>query len=150
MRKPMRGFTLVELLVVVVVLSIVITVALPAFTGMVERNRLVNAVNLLTMELQAARTRAVQHGKEVTITPVNQSWTNGWAIEVDDFDEASSQGYGIDGVTINGPKAVVFEPSGTSLASAAFILRAGNGETRAICLTRMGRSEIVAEAEDCQ
>ena len=148
--KRIQGFTLVELIVVLVVLAVVITVALPAFTAMTERNRLVNSINLLTMELQSARAQAVRHGKSVTITPIDNDWSNGWDIEITDFPDASSMGYPIERVTIEGPDFVVFEASGTSLASTAFTLQSGNSETRTICLTRMGRSEIVPAEEDCQ
>lgn len=53
------GFTLVELLVVVALLAVLATVALPALGWLAERNRAVALADLLQSHLVHARTRSV-------------------------------------------------------------------------------------------
>ena len=55
-----KGFTLIELLVAIFVLSIVLTMGVPAFTQFVQNNRMVSGVNDLISTLHAARVEAVK------------------------------------------------------------------------------------------
>ena len=55
-----KGFTLIELLVAIFVLSIVLTMGVPAFTQFVQNNRMVSGVNDLISTLHAARIEAVK------------------------------------------------------------------------------------------
>lgn len=51
-RRP-RGFTLIELMVVVVVAGILASIAYPAYTSMIQRSRRADAMALLTAVVQA-------------------------------------------------------------------------------------------------
>lgn len=55
-----RGFTLVELLVVVAVLAVILTLAAPSFRSMIEMQRLRSITSQLVTDLQFARNEAVQ------------------------------------------------------------------------------------------
>jgi len=55
-----RGFTLVELLVVVAVVTVILTLAAPSFRGMIEMQRLRSITAQLVTDLQFARNEAVQ------------------------------------------------------------------------------------------
>ena len=66
----LKGFTLIELLVAIVVLSIVLTLGVPAFTQFVQTNRMAAGVNDLVATMHAARTEAV---KRKTLAGANAS-----------------------------------------------------------------------------
>lgn len=56
-----RGFTVIELMVVVVVLAILATLAGPSFVDMMDRRRLVNQAEAITELVQLARLEALKH-----------------------------------------------------------------------------------------
>jgi len=63
----MRGFTLVELLVVMTIAAILIAAAVPSFQWMIARNRIADASNLLLANLQYARLEATRRGNQVSV-----------------------------------------------------------------------------------
>ncbi len=61
MRKgPAKGFTLIELMVTIMVVGIVLSVGVPAFTEFIATNRVAASVNDLLSSLHLARSEAVK------------------------------------------------------------------------------------------
>ena len=58
--RAVRGFTLVELAITVVVLSVLMAIAAPLFTGMSNGNRLTSNANEIVAAMQIARSEAVR------------------------------------------------------------------------------------------
>jgi len=91
-----RGFTLVELLVVLAVGAILLAIAIPGYANFMNYNRLVAVTNGLVSSLQLARSEAIKRGTRVTVckssTPMepvpvcdeDASWQQGWLVFVDD------------------------------------------------------------------
>lgn len=79
---PTRGFTLVELLVTVVVLVLLVTMALPAFSHLMRETRTHNRAQELYQAAQLARTSAITHNQRVTLGAAGQ-WSDGWQVFVD-------------------------------------------------------------------
>ncbi len=61
------GFTLIELMITVIVLSIVVTIAVPSFISLLQSNQLTGQVNQLVGALNAARTEAIKMNQHVVL-----------------------------------------------------------------------------------
>lgn len=66
-RSAQRGFTLVELMVTVTVMGILLTIAAPNFSDMLNTNRVQSQIRELYSQLSYARSEAVSRGRMVTI-----------------------------------------------------------------------------------
>jgi type IV fimbrial biogenesis protein FimT len=86
-----RGFTLVELMVVLALLAILAMMAVPSFNSTVSSVRLSGAANDLMASIQQARATAMRFGQRVTIcattngTTCSQAntWSQGWITFLD-------------------------------------------------------------------
>ena len=75
------GFTLVEMMVVVSIMAILASVAIPSFQSMIRNQRVKSASFELFSSLMVARSEAIKRNADVTITPVSAgSWQDGWQI----------------------------------------------------------------------
>lgn len=70
MRKP-RGFTLLELMVVLIVAAIILTLAVPNFRTLMMNSRLSNAVSNLSGALNYARNTALSQNAPIGMCPVS-------------------------------------------------------------------------------
>ncbi|HET7306540.1 MAG TPA: GspH/FimT family pseudopilin [Gammaproteobacteria bacterium] len=84
-----RGFTLIELIIVIAVLAILVTTAVPGFNRFVAHERRVSTVMSLVHALNLARSRAVLSGNYVAVCPSVDSrtcaadgsqWNTGWLV----------------------------------------------------------------------
>lgn len=90
-----RGFTLVELLVVLAVGSILLAIAVPGYGFLTSTSRLATVTNDLMTALQLARSEAVKRGMRVTVCKTGDAgavpsacdatanWHEGWLVFVD-------------------------------------------------------------------
>ena len=93
-RKPEahKGFTLVELMVVVAIMAILLALAAPSFTPLIERWRVRDAAETLTSSLYFARSEAIKRGGQIAIHKLpnntngctsatgNRDWDCGWIV----------------------------------------------------------------------
>ncbi len=83
----LKGFTLVELLVVVVVAGIGFSLAVPSYQGMLARNRLATQTNDVLLAVNLARSEANRIGGIVSIQAVDPTnpgdeFGEGWCVVV--------------------------------------------------------------------
>ena len=85
-----RGFTLVEMLMVLTVAVVLLTLGAPAFIDTVRNNRLVTTMNALSGTLASARAEAVAQRRVVTVCGSSDGlecdgeWTQGWISFLDE------------------------------------------------------------------
>ncbi len=72
MEERKAGFTLVELLVVVLLVGVLASLAAPSLGGMVARAQTTGALNRLTTDLAYARMLAVRGGRQVQVLFVDE------------------------------------------------------------------------------
>jgi type IV fimbrial biogenesis protein FimT len=83
-----RGFTLVELLVVVAIVAILLSIGVPSYRYITNSYRMSSEVNGLLGDLMYARSEAIKEGQFVTVCVTvngktcsgNTSWDRGWLI----------------------------------------------------------------------
>lgn len=66
-----RGFTLVEMMITLAIAAISITLAVPGFQSMIERNRVAASINNFVSHLHHARAEAIKIGEWVMLCPSN-------------------------------------------------------------------------------
>jgi type IV fimbrial biogenesis protein FimT len=67
-RGRQLGFTIIELMTVLVIAGVLLVLALPAFNDMLERRRLEGQANELVTDLAYAKSEAVQRNQNVRVT----------------------------------------------------------------------------------
>jgi len=81
------GFTLVEMMVVLVLMAVMAGLALPGFRGLVERYRIERLATALVASMSHARSEAIRRGRTVRIQPGAQcsgtDWSCGWETVVE-------------------------------------------------------------------
>ncbi|MFV3306624.1 GspH/FimT family pseudopilin [Pseudomonas sp. NY15181] len=112
-----QGFTLVELLMSLVVLSILLAIGIPSFKSIIADQRVRAATTDLQSALILARVEAIKRGVVVTLRPASgQEWAQGWLIQNpatgNDSNPLAKYSLG-DGVNIDSAASqVAFRPSG--------------------------------------
>ncbi|SDB99814.1 pilus assembly FimT family protein [Acinetobacter boissieri] len=71
--KLIRGFTLIELMVTIVIMAIIATMAVPSFSNMIKRQRLDRDTQNLIRQFSQARSQAVILRRDVTVNLNSQT-----------------------------------------------------------------------------
>jgi type IV fimbrial biogenesis protein FimT len=100
-----RGFTLLELMLVIVIVAILIMFAVPSFQWMIQKVTISSNVNTFLSDMRYARSEAIRHGGGVVLCrsdapeaaapacgsgfgPGGNGWVSGWII----FQDLSNDG----------------------------------------------------------
>lgn len=75
-----RGFTMIEMMVVVAVLAILATLAAPSLRDMVIATQLRTAASDLFQAVILARSEAIKRATNVNVVPVSGNWSQGWSV----------------------------------------------------------------------
>ncbi len=160
MVRQARGFSLLELMVVVAILGILMAVAVPAFTEWIAGQRVRDSAADLHTSLMRAKSEAVSRGLPITVARVDDSWAKGWTIANPEFVGTFIEEHGpVSNATIsvirNGAplSSVTFSNNGR-LSGTAITIRleaAGTKTTRCITVDIAGRPKTrpINAAEAC-
>lgn len=84
-----RGFSLIELMVVVAITAILLTIGLPSFQGSLRSNRVATTTNELMSSFALARSEAIRSPGGAAIcatedgTTCGGTWNDGWMVWID-------------------------------------------------------------------
>ncbi|RYF84263.1 MAG: type II secretion system protein GspH [Comamonadaceae bacterium] len=175
--REQRGFTVIEVMVVVAILGLLAALAAPSFTPLIERWRVRQAAEDLASTLTYARSEAIRRGGGVVLrrnTPNNtdcpgitaeaDQWGCGWIVFVDANGNGTRQGDEQLLRISHAPRQVQVERSTDvtlirlnrwgedGLGAYGFVIkpmRSNSDVSTAICVTSGGRIDIRKGATGC-
>ena len=126
MRSRSAGFSLLELMLVIGILAVMASLAIPGFGYLSANTKVKSASTELYLAMIRARSEAVKRNRAVSISADASGWQGGWQIIVDgnndgdyadtaDDDRVVSQQGPLRGVTVTeagGATSVVYRPTG--------------------------------------
>jgi type IV fimbrial biogenesis protein FimT len=101
-----KGFTLIELMIVIAIVAILTTLAAPSFRSLIQSNTMSSAVNTFMADMRFARSESIRRGGGVVMcrsdapeapTPVcrtttgTNGWVSGWIIYIDQNNNGTIQ-----------------------------------------------------------
>lgn len=163
-KAAQRGFTLVEIMIALAVLSILGVIAVPSFSNLMSDSMRANAVNSFIHTVFLARSEAIKRGEMVSIckssngadcAPGNSGWDAGWITFVNsdrddppvrDDDETLLQvqeGWQQGRITSNRP-AYSFRPHTQGVVNGTLVFCDHRGRTaaRAVIISHTGRPRV--------
>ena len=80
-RRGQRGFTIIELMMVVVVLAVLAAIAAPSFREMTITSQVRSAASDLYDSELFARSEAIKRNNQVSVVPSAGGWVGGWTVQ---------------------------------------------------------------------
>ena len=130
-RCCLGGYTLVELMIVLALLAIILALAAPGFTTLIERQKISAITADLVAAIRLTRAEAIRRGQRVDLVPVDGAdWRSGWRIFIDSNDNRRvDAGEMIILVHDAAASGIAIESAMTD-RSATYIAYAASGRTR--------------------
>lgn len=155
------GVTIFELMVTLIVAAILLSIAVPSFSNLYDKNRVKGAAEEMSAQLQFARSEAIARNINVVVDVTGGA---NWCVGVDDTDAACDcttdddcQVNGVERVTdssnfggislTSGDEIVTFEGTrGLPDAAASFDLASGDGRQIGLIMNGIGRTQLCSPA----
>lgn len=164
----LRGFTLIELIITLAIVSIIAALTAPAIGNFIDSGRMSSATNAVVTELVFTKSEAVKRSTPVTycassdLAKCTGTWDAGWIVFVDtdgdgvfenaDGDEVLRRSESpLNSLAVKSARsAITFQPRGTTFATNTMTLCSKNAdvENRAIVLSQVGRHRVAKSAND--
>lgn len=80
-----RGFSLIELMVVMSIVAILLAIGVPSFRSLMQHQKMTATVNDFFAAINLTRSEAIQRGTRVDLVPAEASdWNKGWIVFIDE------------------------------------------------------------------
>lgn len=155
------GFSLLELMITVSVLTVLLMLAVPSFRTLMHNSRVTAVTNDLVLALTVARTEAIKRGQPVRVCASSDglvcdgTWSDGWIINLPDGGDPirvwAARSFDIAPNETGGITRVVFDPLGAcSTGRATFVIGDGmNQGLRTLSLSLEPSGRTVTEIDTC-
>ncbi|WP_419623622.1 GspH/FimT family pseudopilin [Thiolapillus sp.] len=141
------GFTLIELMITLALVSLLMTLGIPSFNEAIRNNRLTTYTNDLVTALNLARSEAVKRNLSVSVRKSGTDWEDGWEVFTDLDSDGTFDDDGDATLCESGEDCVlrVFEA-----LPASFTLRGNNNFANFIRYTSAGLSNNMGSFVLCE
>lgn len=148
--KNQGGFSLIELMTVVVVLTLLTLVAAPGMQSLISNQRARSAAHDLISDLILARSEAVKRNRDVVLAPASD-WTSGWMVRTAGTAETIGRRNPLGGgvQVTRSPAQITYDASGRlsgALATVRFELFDGRQNYRCITIDPSGQPSTQTKA----
>lgn len=165
-KLPMRGFTLLELMISIGISGLTLGVGIPYLSGIISSNRVAGQVNELRRALMITRSEAIKRNQHVVLCKSadgshctrSGEWTQGWIVYVDrnhnQRRDSKEPLMLVHDRLINGHQLtyrgfgsrhyIIYRPTGITQMNGTFTLCAPNApeRARALILIKTGRVRL--------
>ncbi len=146
-----RGFSLIELMVVMSIAAILLAIGVPSFRSLMQHQKMTATVNDFFAAINLTRSEAIQRGTRVDLVPAEASdWNKGWIVFIDDNNNQKADA-GEQIIFSHGPT-----PAGMAITSAftdsqvKYLAYNGTGRTRTNASSQTPQSGHVSFTMDEQ
>ena len=154
-----KGFTLIELMVIIAIVSIILAIAIPSLTGFATATRVSAQANEFIASVSFARSEAVKRNGTVSLCPSSdgascasstKNWSAGWIVSLADGTVLRVYTGSTGGATLTASTAgaLTFNPNG-QLSSAINFDLCGGTNSRSIRISQIGRVESINPSSGC-
>lgn len=157
-----RGFTLIEMMVVIALMTVLLGMALPSFSGLIEKYRVEGMASALMASVSHARSEAARRGKTVTIQQRagcrGRDWSCGWDTVVGSGDAVETLKRQDPDTRVAVQKgtlgSISFDAMGHSAGAAGFSFHPAGSDGSSsnavtVCLALGGRVRLVKGGRGC-
>ena len=161
--KRFHGFTAVELMVVIAIVAILATLALPSFASLIKKFQLERDVRALESTIYVARSEAMKRGGNVrmaktTCPTASTEWDCGWTVShvptggtaliIKQVNTAQKNN-----INVNVSGVVNFDRWGGVNVARGFTIQPKNDSSvemsREVCISSGGRVRVAVGADSC-
>lgn len=163
-----RGVTLIELMIVIVIAAILLSIAVPAFQNTIDKNRLKAATESMYSSIQFAKTESIKRNRPIRVNFTTSGGGTTWCYglkENADCDCTITDATDAEYCEVNGVKQITLGsdfPGVSATASADFsfnnirgtvnagniTLNSGKGKQTKVIINGLGRIRICSTAGD--
>lgn len=129
-RKGRRGFSLVELMVVIAITAVLVGIAAADLRSLIRHQQLKAALSDMFGAIDLTRSQAITRGRRVYMAPNGADWSGGWTVFVDS-DGDGRPGADDELIATHGPLAegIIVTSGFTSPRSPDYIAYNGGGRS---------------------
>lgn len=147
-----RGFTLIELMVVLGIAAILLGIGVPSFRTLLQNQRLTTTVNEFFSAVNLTRAEAIKAGLRVDMVPADADatdWTKGWIVFVDGNDnQKPDAGERIIQKHEQVPDGIEIDSKFTDPGATQYIAYNGTGRTQSNAGSQSAQSGTVSFTQD--
>lgn len=135
-RRPLAGFTLIEMMVVITLMAVVLGLGVPSFRGFILGQRVKAAALAFANAAVQARSEAIKRNAEVALVAAAGGWAQGWTVQVVAGPVVLSRQEGYAGVVVTATSAQAsYQPSGRLSAAVGNLQFKDENGDHARCLS---------------
>lgn len=146
--KRCSGFSVIELMVVVAIIGVLASIAMPSFRNTTATARVKTVASDIHLSLTRARSEAVKRNTNITVNAPS-GWLGGWTVSSEDGTLETHGNIPGDVLVIAGPTSVTYTPNGRTTSNPVNISLTSLETSIARCVSVTLSGQPVVKQEAC-